>query len=133
MIGDELEDRDDIKMLTKHSKATGQKEQETAAKETKYLQDFANIFEDDDSTSDKVKKELADIAQKRWGQKQGKYGTTVSKYFIFHWKDCTMYKFFININHAIKKVPFLILDKNFLQQYISIKKALVERDRIVLT
>lgn len=100
-IGDELEDRDDIKMLTKHSKTTGQKEQETAAKETKYLQDFANSFEDHNSTSDKVEKELADIAQKRWGQKQGKSGTTVRKYFIFHWKDCAMYIFFINRYFAL--------------------------------
>ena len=39
---DDLDDVDDIKMLTECSKATGQKEREIPAKETQLLQDFAN-------------------------------------------------------------------------------------------
>ena len=66
---DDLEDADDIKMLTECSNATGQKERETPAKETKVLQDFANSLDDDDATGDQIQQELADIALKRWGKK----------------------------------------------------------------
>ena len=66
---DDLDDADDIKMLTECSKATGQKEWETPAKETKLLQDFANSLDEDDATGDKIQQELADIALKRWGKK----------------------------------------------------------------
>ena len=66
---DELDDADDIQMLTERSKATGQKERETPAKETKLLQDFANSFDEDDATGAKVQQELADIAIKRWDKK----------------------------------------------------------------
>lgn len=56
-------------MLTERSKATGQKERETPAKETKLLQDFANSFDEDDATGEKVQQVLADIALKRWDKK----------------------------------------------------------------
>ena len=61
--GDELDDDNDIQMLTERSKATGQKERETPAKETKFLQDFANSYDEDDATGDEIQKELADVAQ----------------------------------------------------------------------
>ena len=67
--GDDLDDADDIKMLTECSKATGQKERENSDKETKILQDFANSLDEDDATGDKIQQELADIALKRWGKK----------------------------------------------------------------
>ena len=66
---DDLDDADDIKMLTECSKATGQKERETPAKETQLLQDCANSLDEDDATGDKIQQELADIALKRWGKK----------------------------------------------------------------
>ena len=66
---DDLDDADDIKMLTKCSKATGQKGRETPAKETQLLQDCANSLDEDDATGDKIQQELADIALKRWGKK----------------------------------------------------------------
>ena len=66
---DDLDDADDIKMLTECSKATGQKERETPAKETQLLQDCANSLDKDDATGDKIQQELADIALKRWGKK----------------------------------------------------------------
>ena len=46
-------------------KATGQKERENPAEETKFLQDFANSYDEDDATCDEIQKELADVAQKR--------------------------------------------------------------------
>ena len=39
--GDQLDDENDIQRLTGRSKATGQKERENPAEETKFLQDFA--------------------------------------------------------------------------------------------
>ena len=66
---DDLDDADDIKMLTKCSKATGQKERETPDKEKQLLQDCANSLDEDDATGDKIQQELADIALKRWGKK----------------------------------------------------------------
>ena len=39
---DDLDDVDDIKMLTECSKVNGQKEREIPAKETQLLEDFAN-------------------------------------------------------------------------------------------
>ena len=66
---DELDDADDIKMLTERSKATGQKERETPTKDTKLLQNFTNSFDVDDATGEKVRQELADIALKWWGKK----------------------------------------------------------------
>ena len=42
---DDLDDAGNIQMLTEHSKATGQKAQESPAKETEHLQDFANNCE----------------------------------------------------------------------------------------
>ena len=61
---DDLDDADDIKMITKCSKATGQKGRETPAKETQLLQDCANSLDEDDDTGDKIQQELADIALK---------------------------------------------------------------------
>ena len=66
---DDLDDADDIKMLTECSKATGQKERETPDKEKQLLQDCANSLDEDDATGDKIQQELADIALKRWGKK----------------------------------------------------------------
>ena len=66
---DDLDDADDIKMLTECSKATGRKGRETPAKETQLLQDCANSLDEDDATGDKIQQELADIALKRWGKK----------------------------------------------------------------
>ncbi|XP_068704245.1 uncharacterized protein [Montipora foliosa] len=66
---DDLDEADDIQMLTECSKATGQKEREIPAKETQFLQDFANSLDQDDATGDKIQQELADIALKRWGKK----------------------------------------------------------------
>lgn len=65
---DDVDDADDIKMLTECSKATGQKEREISAKETQLLQDFANSLDEDDATGDKIQQELADIALKGWGR-----------------------------------------------------------------
>ena len=64
---DDLDDADDIKMLTECSKATGQKGRETPAKETQLLQDCANSLDEDDATGDKIQQEF--IALKRWGKK----------------------------------------------------------------
>ena len=50
-------------------KATGQKEREIPAKETKVLQDFAKSLDEDDATGGKIQQELADIALKRRGKK----------------------------------------------------------------
>lgn len=36
-----------------------------AAKETKFIQDLANSYDEDDATGDEIQKELADVAQKR--------------------------------------------------------------------
>ena len=66
---DALDEADDIQMLTECSKATGQKERAIPAKETQFLQDFANSLDEDDATGDKIQQELADIALKRWGKK----------------------------------------------------------------
>jgi len=65
---DDLNGADDIKMFTECSKATGQKERETPAKETQPLQDCANSLDEDDATGDKIQQELADIALKRRGK-----------------------------------------------------------------
>ena len=46
---DDLDDADDIKMLTECSKATGQKGRETPAKETQLLQDCANSLDENDA------------------------------------------------------------------------------------
>lgn len=66
---DELDEADDIQMLTECSKATSQKEREIPAKETQLPQDFANNLDEDVATGDKIQQELADIALKRWGKK----------------------------------------------------------------
>ena len=62
--------------------ATGQKEWETTAKETKFLQDFANSYHEDDASGDEIQTELADVAQKQWDKKlsSGKIKSVVEKY-----------------------------------------------------
>lgn len=62
-ISDELVDADDIKMLT-------------------VLQDFANGFDDDNATGEKVRQELVGIALKWWGKKLSseKIKSLVEKY-----------------------------------------------------
>ena len=64
---DDLDD-EDLKLLTEQSSATGQA-RETPVLDAKILQDIANGFEDDDATSDKTIKQLADIATKLWEKK----------------------------------------------------------------
>lgn len=64
---DDLDVNKDVHTLTKQSKATGQKEREASASET-LLQELANQLDDDEATGDKIKTELAQIAQKRWGK-----------------------------------------------------------------
>ena len=78
----DLDDADGIQMLTERSKATGQKAWETPAKETKLLKDFANSFDEDDATGEKIQQELADIAVKRWNKKLStdKIKSLVDKY-----------------------------------------------------
>ena len=66
---DELDEADDIQMLTECSKVTSQKEREIPSKETQLPQDFANNLDEDVATGDKIQQELADIALKRWGKK----------------------------------------------------------------
>ena len=69
-------------MLTVRSKVTGQKAREIPAKETKLLKDFANSFDEDDATGEKIQQELADIAVKRWDKKLStdKIKSLVDKY-----------------------------------------------------
>jgi len=67
--GDEVDDENDIQRLTERLKATGQKERENTAEETKFLQDFANSYDEDDATRGEIQKKLADVAQKRWDKK----------------------------------------------------------------
>ena len=67
--GDQLDDENDIQRLTERSKATGQKERENPAEETKFLQDFAKSYDEDDAIRDEIQKKLADVAQKRWDKK----------------------------------------------------------------
>ena len=67
--GDELDYENGIQRLTDRSTAIGQKERETPAKETEFLQDFASSYDEDDATGDEIQKELADVAQKRWDKK----------------------------------------------------------------
>lgn len=64
--------------------ATGQKDWETPAKETKFLQDFANSYNEDDATGDEIRAELADVAQKQWDKKlsSDKIKSLVEKYKI---------------------------------------------------
>lgn len=64
---DDLDVDKHVHTLTKQSKATGQKEREASASET-LLQELANQLDDDEATGDKIKTELAQIAQKRWGK-----------------------------------------------------------------
>lgn len=52
--GDELDDENYIQRLIECSKANGQKQRETPAKETKLLQDFANSYDEDDATGDET-------------------------------------------------------------------------------
>ena len=65
-----------------HSMATGQKEWETTANETKFFQDFANSYHEDDASGDEIQTELADVAQKQWDNKlsSGKIKSVVEKY-----------------------------------------------------
>lgn len=67
--GDEVDDENDIQMLTERSKATGQKARGNPAEGTKFLQDFANSYDEDDATRNEIQKKLADVAQKRWDKK----------------------------------------------------------------
>ena len=62
--------------------ATSQKEWETTAKETKFFQDFANSYHEDDASGDEIQTELADVAQKQWDKKlsSGKIKSVVEKY-----------------------------------------------------
>ena len=80
--GDKLDNDNDIQRLTKHSMATGQKEWETPVKETKFLQDFANSYDEDDATRDEIQTGLADVAQKQWDKKlsSDKIKSVVEKY-----------------------------------------------------
>ena len=52
--GDELDDENYIQRLAECSKANGQKQRETPARETKLLQDFANSYDKDDATGDET-------------------------------------------------------------------------------
>ena len=61
---DDLNDDEDLKLLTEQSSATGQA-RETPVPEAKILQDIANGFEDDDAASDKITQQLVDMATKR--------------------------------------------------------------------
>lgn len=64
---DGLDVNKDVHMLTEQSKATGQKEREASASETLF-KELANQLDNDQATGDKIKTELAQIAQKHWGK-----------------------------------------------------------------
>ena len=81
---EDLDVDQDILKLTEQTQATGQKKRETPGDddESKLLQKLASQLDDDEATGEKVQKELAEIAQKRWGKTltSAKMKTFVDKY-----------------------------------------------------